>query len=90
MKRTNLEKYLLSVAVVEKMLEQKLITKSEYAKSESFLADKYCIKIGNLYRQLPLTKPPKRVIYSVSEEEVIKVEKDNKKNRNITELGKAH
>lgn len=90
MKRNNLEKYLLSVAMVEKMLNQKLITRMEYAKSESFLAEKYCIKKGNLYRRILLTKPPKRVIYSVSEKEVIEVEKDNNTNRNITELGKTH
>lgn len=90
MKRSDLEKYLLSIAPLEKMFEEGTINKSEYEKSETYLAKKYCIKKGNLYRRNLLTKPSKRVIYVMSEEEVNRDEKDNNKNRNITELGKAH
>jgi len=90
MKRTNLEKYFLSLAPIKFMLEQEIITKSEYQKAESFLAQKYCINIGNLYRLNSLTKLPKRVIYSMSDEEVNIDGKDDNKNRRITELGKTH
>lgn len=90
MRRSNLENYLLSIGPLEKMLAEGLINKSEYEKSETFLAEKYCIKKGNLYRRNLLTKPPKRVIYVMSEEEVNRDEKDNNKTRHITELGKAH
>ena len=90
MNRTNLEKYLLSLAPIKSMLEQEIITNLEYQKAESFLAKKYCIKKGNLYRHNLLTKPPKRVIYMMSKEEVYKDGKDDNKTRHITKLGQTH
>jgi hypothetical protein len=90
MKRSNLEKYYLSLAPIKSMLEQEIITKSDYQKAESYLANKYCINKGNLYRLNLLTNPPKRVIYSMSEEEVNRDEEDDNKTRRITELGKTH
>ena len=90
MKRSDLEKYYLSIAPIKSMFDQGIINKSEYLKVESFLSNKYCIKNGNLYRLNHLTKPPKRVIYSMSDEEVNIDGKDDNKNRRITELGKTH
>lgn len=80
MERSNLEKYYLSIAPVRSMFERGMMTKQDYQKAESFLADKYCIKKGSLYRLNDLTIPSKRGIYMVSEAEV----KDDKENNNQT------
>ncbi|MFA5283915.1 MAG: SHOCT domain-containing protein, partial [Bacilli bacterium] len=62
MKRSNLEKYYLSIAPVKLMVDKGVITKQDYLKAESLLADKYCIKNGSLYRLIDLTIPRNRVI----------------------------
>lgn len=86
MKRTNLEKYFLSMAPFRKMLEKGVMTKQDYQKAESFLADKYCIKKGNLYRLIDLTIPSKRVIYRVSEEEVKHDNENNNQSKRGTQI----
>ena len=86
MKRSDLEKYYLSIAPIKSMFDQGIINKSEYLKVESFLSNKYCIKNGNLYRLNHLTKPPKRVIYSVTKEEVKDEGKENNQTRSITQV----
>ncbi len=55
MERSNLEKYYLSIAPIRELLNKGIINKEEYLKAESFIAEKYCIKIDNLYRLNNLT-----------------------------------
>jgi len=57
MKRSNLEKYILSMKPIRLIYESGKMTKQDYQKAESHLADKYCIKKGNLYRLIDLTIP---------------------------------
>jgi len=90
MERSDLEKYYMSIEPIKAMFEEGVITKSEYIKSEAFLADKYCIKNGNLYRLNHLTKPPKRVIYSVTKEEVKDEGKEDNQTRSVTQVSKEN
>jgi len=85
MKRSDLEKYYLSIAPIRSMYEQGLLTDDEYLKSEQIIADKYCIKDNNLYRLNDLTNALNKVIYSVTKEEVGEVEKDNK-SKHVTKI----
>jgi len=87
MDRSNVEKYLLSVVPVKAMLDIGLLVKQEYNQAEHYLADKYCIKKGNLYRLIDLTIPPNRVIDRVSFEEV-KDEEESHKYKHITKVSK--
>ena len=87
MERSNVEKYLLSVVPVKAMLDIGLLVKQEYNQAEHYLADKYCIKKGNLYRLIDLTIPPNRVIDRVSFEEV-KDEEESHKYKHITKVSK--
>jgi len=86
MKRSNLEKYLLSITPLKTMFEKGIMTKQDYQKGESHLAEKYCIKKGNLYRLIDLTIPSKRVIYSVSEEEVNDDKENSNKSKRVTQV----
>lgn len=70
MKKNNLEKYYMSMRPIQEMYESGVLSYQEYQKAEVFLADKYCIKKGNLYRLIHLTIPRNRVIYMIPEEEV--------------------
>jgi len=87
MERSNLEKYLLSIQIAKSMKDDGLITNQEYSKVELFLAEKYCIKKGNLYRQIDLTIPRNRVIDIVPIKEVKNDEKNND-NKHITKIAK--
>lgn len=86
MKRSNLEKYYLSIAPIRLMFKKEILTKQDYQKAESFLADKYCIKKGNLYRLIDLTIPSKRVIYRVSEEEVNDDKENSNQSKRVTQI----
>lgn len=86
MDRTNLEKYYLSIAPIKLMFDTGIIDKTDYQKAESFLAEKYGIKKGNLYRLNDLTIPSKRVIYRVSEEEVYNDEKNSNQSKHVTQI----
>lgn len=55
MKRSNLEKYYLSIATIRLMFDNNIINKKDYLSAESYIADKYCISEGNLYRLNDLT-----------------------------------
>lgn len=90
MERSNLEKYYLSMTPIKSMFEKGIISKQEYQKAESYLADKYCIKKGNLYRLNNLTMHRKRVIYMIPEEEVKKSEENNNQARRVTEVSKEN
>ena len=87
MDRSNLEKYLLSIVQVKTMFNMGLLVKQEFNQAEHYLADKYCIKKGNLYRLIDLTIPPSRVIDRVSFEEV-KDEEESHKYKHITKVSK--
>lgn len=87
MERSNVEKYLLSVVPIKTMLDMGLLIKQEYNQAEHYLADKYCIKKGNLYRLIDLTIPSNRVIDRVSFEEV-KDEEESHKYKHITKVSK--
>ena len=87
MERSNLEQYLLSIQPAKSMRDEGIITHQEYSKIELFLADKYCIKKGNLYRQIDLTIPRNKVIDIVPVKEVKNDEK-NYDNRHITKIAK--
>jgi len=87
MNRSNIEKYLLSVLPVKTMFVTGLLAKQEYNQAEHYLADKYCIKKGNLYRLIDLTISPSRVIDRVSFEEV-KDEEESHKYKHITKVSK--
>ncbi len=86
MKQDNTEKYLLSISPIHEMFKNGLITKKEYFEAEEFIAKKYCINKGNLYRLNDLTIPPTKVINSVTQEEVNKNEQNNNKDRSITRI----
>ena len=87
MDRSHLEKYLLSIVPVRKMFDIGLLAKPEYNIAEQFLAEKYCINKGNLYRLIDLTIPPNRVIDRVSFKEV-KDEEESHKYKHITKVSK--
>ena len=87
MERSNLEQYLLSIQAAKSMRDEGIITNQEYSKIELFLAEKYCIKKGNLYRQIDLTIPRNKVIDIVPVKEVKNDEK-NYDNRHITKIAK--
>ena len=87
MERSNLEQYLLSIQPAKSMKDEGIITHQEYLKIELFLAEKYCIKKGNLYRQIDLTIPRNKVIDIVPVKEVEYDEK-NYDNRHITKIAK--
>lgn len=69
------------------MFEKGVITKQDYLKAESFLADKYCIKNGHLYRLNNLTIPRSRVIDMIPEEEVKDDGENNYQARRVTKVG---
>lgn len=87
MDRSNVEKYLLSIVPVKIMFDIGLLVKQEYNQAEHYLADKYCIKKGNLYRLIDLTIPLSRVINRVSFKEV-KDEEESYKYKHITKFSK--
>ena len=90
MERSNLEMYYLSLAPIKLMYENGIITKQDYSKAESLLADKYCIKKGNMYRLIDLTIPCNRVIDIVPIEEVKAHEEDHHQDRHIKKVIKEN
>ena len=90
MDRSSLEKYLLSVVPIKTMFDIGLLAKQEYNKAEHYLAEKYCIKKGNLYRHIDLTIPCNRVIDIVPIEEVKAHEEDHHQDRHIKKVIKEN
>jgi hypothetical protein len=82
--------YYLAIAPVKLMYDEGIMTKQDYMKAESFLAEKYCIKKGNLYRLIDLTIPRNRVIDSVSMKEDKVDEQINHQERHITKVTKEN
>ncbi len=71
MANTNIEMYKASIMPIKKMLLDGLITESQYAQAELFLAQKYCINYVSIYRSNDLTSTPIKWIYSNTQKEVI-------------------
>ena len=90
MVRSNLEMYYLSITPIKLMVDEGIITKQDYVKAESLLAEKYCIKNGNLYRLIDLTIPRNRVIDMLPAEEVKTNEQNNNEDRHITKVIKEN
>jgi len=89
MDRSSLEKYLLSVVPIKTMFDIGLLAKQEYNKIENYLAEKYCIEKGNLYRLIDLTIPLSRVIDRVPIKEV-RHEEENHEFRHVTKVSKEN
>ncbi len=69
MNKDNLCKYYSSMLMYKKLLFNDEITNDEYNKIESFLADKYCIKINHIIRSNDLISSSFRVIYGNAKKE---------------------
>ena len=87
MEITNVEKYYSSILPVRKMLDSKIISEEDYKKAEAHLADKYCIKISNVYRLNDLIKTPFRVMY-IHDEKEVKNDDRNRENQSVTKIEK--
>lgn len=87
MNRINLENYYTSVSVIKEMRTQGIINENEYYKMEKYLAKKYCIKNGSLYRLNDLIINDFRVIYVDTKKEVQYGTDDSDKNKSITKVG---
>lgn len=60
----NIRNYYNSLIIVRNMLNQKIISKEDAIKSETFLVKKYCIKPDSIYRLNDLINNENRVMYS--------------------------
>ena len=70
--------YLNSLNFFEKLRNCKVIDEKDYRIAEECLAEKYCIKDGNLYRRNELIKRAFRAIYGNENKE----ERSNENNEN--------
>lgn len=79
MDRIALEKYHASVMATYKMFQDGIIDEKDFAKAEKYLAKKYRISKGNLYRLNNLICTPERAINIGEEmEDICYANKDNK------------
>ena len=83
MERSNLEKYYSSMAIFVSMKNAGVLSTDDYLKAEALIAEKYCIKKGNLYRLIDLIIVPKRVINTSDKKEV---SNECNENRSITKI----
>ena len=58
----NIFNYLCTMSILKKWYEDALISDDDYIKMEKTAADKFGIKISDIYRTKDLIKPPSRVI----------------------------
>lgn len=86
MERTNIEKYYASMLPIIQMHKEGLLTFDEYLKSEALIAEKYCIKISNIYRAIDLINTPFRAIYMYAKKEV--ENSGNNQDQSITKIEK--
>lgn len=70
--------YLNSLNFFEKLRNCNVIDEKDYRIAEEYLAEKYCIKDGNLYRRNELIKRAFRAIYGNEKKE----ERSNENNEN--------
>lgn len=79
MDRIALEKYHVSVMAAFKMYKEGVIDEKDFAKAEKYLAKKYGISKGNLYRLNNLICTPERVMNIGEEkEDICYANKDDK------------
>ena len=90
MERSNLVKYYLSIAPITDMFTKSILSRDNYIKAEVFLAEKYCIKKGNLYRLNNLTNTPKRGIDMIPGKGVNDDRKVDNQIRCISEVSKEN
>lgn len=88
MSRSNIECYIKSLAVTKNMLQKGIISNNDFVVAESYLAKKYCIKNGSLYRPNDLINPSKRVINTIPKKEVSDNGKECADNRCVTKVKK--
>lgn len=88
MTKENIERYYSSLSIVNSMYEKGLINEKEYAKAENYLAKKYCIKKGSIYRSNDLINKPFRAIYMMQKKEVQNARENNNENRCVTTITK--
>lgn len=88
MNRENIEAYNNSLMVVKSMRKIGIINDLDFVKAEGFLAKKYCIKKGNIYRSNNLINSDFRAIYMMQNKEVKNARKDDNENRCVTTIRK--
>ena len=76
MKKNNLDIYLIEMEHMKEMLELGIISDSDFAKAEAFLAMRNCIKDKSIYRLNNLINRPRNVI-NIGEEKEAKNEQNN-------------
>ena len=84
---SNVEKYMTSLAPINTLFNEGIITAEEYKKAEQILADKYCIKPEDIHRPNDLIISGFRVIY-MHENKEANNGKENSSNRRVTTIEK--
>lgn len=87
--KSNIERYYMSLAPIQAMERNDLISHSEFLKAEDFLAQKYNLKKHNIYRVNDLIKTEKRVIDILPKKEAQNDTKKDNDNRRCTEIRKT-
>lgn len=87
--KTNIERYFMSLAPIQAMERNGLMTHSEFLKAEDFLARKYNLKKNNIYRPNDLINIGKRVIDILPKKEAQNDTKKDNDNRRCTEIRKT-
>ena len=90
MERTNVESYFSSLSIFKSMYSLGLINSKELQKAENYLAKKYCIKNGSIYRSNDLINNDFRAIYMMQNKEVLNARENNNKDRCITTIRKEN
>ena len=88
MERTNVESYFSSLSIFKSMYSLGLINSKEFQKAENYLAKKYCIKNGSIYRSNDLINNDFRAIYMMQKKEVQNARESNNENRCVTTITK--
>ena len=78
MERSNLDIYLIEMEHIKEMLELGIISDSDFAKAEAFLAKRNCIKDKSIYRLNNLINRPRNVINIGGKEAKNEQNNDNK------------
>ncbi len=84
---SNIEQYMTSLAPITSLFKKGMINADEYKKAEQLLADKYCIKHGDIHRPNDLIISGFRVIY-MHENKEVNNGKENSSNRRVTAIEK--
>ena len=84
MEKSNLDLYLVEMQHLKEMLGAGIISEADFAKAESFLAKRNCIKDKSIYRLNNLINHPYNVI-NIGKEKEAKNEQNND-NKSIIEI----